>query len=203
MVKKLVRVLMLAGAALGVPAYLGAASFGGFGSSLDQATKTDFFIWFHLQQAGEERTAQTTVTTFKPSGKKFHDLATFKVTTAQNGGITGMELILSRAFVDHPQDGVFARDIAKSLLRTAFADDVDQEIKAMADQIEYLGTSTSLIIQHESRKPSKLPSQPAPGYLAYLGQQQSYEHAAGGKTLLLSNIAVNGKKALVIAIRMK
>ena len=67
--KRLVRVLMLAGAVFGVPAYLGATSFGGFGDKLDQARKTDFFTWFNLEQTGEERTAQATVTTFKPSGE--------------------------------------------------------------------------------------------------------------------------------------
>ena len=201
--KRLVRVLMLAGAVFGVPAYLGATSFGGFGDKLDQARKTDFFTWFNLEQTGEERTAQATVTTFKPSGEKFRDLVTFKVTTGQNGGIAGLELILSRAFVDSPQEGIFARDIAKSLLNTAFADGADEDIKALAGQIEYLGTSTSPIIQHASRKPPKLPSQPTPGYRTYLGQQQSYEHAVGGKTLTLANAAVNGEKALVITIRTK
>lgn len=199
--KRLVRVLMLAGAVFGVPAYLGATSFGGFGDKLDQARKTDFFTWFNLEQTGEERTAQATVTTFKPSGEKFRDLVTFKVTTGQNGGIAGMELILSRAFVDSPQDGIFARDIAKSLLNTAFADGADEDIKALAGQIEYLGTSTSPIIQHASRKPPKLPSQPTPGYRTYLGQQQSYEHAAAGKTLRLENATANDKKSLLIGIR--
>lgn len=160
--KQLLQILMLAGIALGLPAYLEAAPFGGFGDSLDQAKKTDFFTWFHLTQVAQEEVAGAKVTSFKPSGEKFRELVTFKVTTAQNGSITVMEVILARAFVDSPQDGIFARDIAKSLLRTAFADGSDQEIKALTDQIEYLGTSTSLIIQHESRKPPNFRPRPPP-----------------------------------------
>lgn len=199
--KQLLQIFMLAGIALGLPAYLEAAPFGGFGVSLDQARKTDFFTWFHLTQVAQEEVADAKVTSFKPSGEKFRELVTFKVTTAQDGSLTAMELSLRRAFVDNPRDGIFARDITKSLLRTAFADSADEEIKALADQIEYLGTSTSVIIQHSSRKPPKLPASPTPGYLVYLGKQQSYEHVAGSKTLILNNAAAEGVEALVITIR--
>jgi hypothetical protein len=199
--KSLFHSFMLAGAMLGVPAILWAASFGGFGTSMDQAGKTDFFTWFHLQQTGEEQTAQGTIIVFKPSGKQFRDLVTMKVTTGPDRAITGMELMLSRAFVDSKKDGIFARDIAKSLLRTAFATGADQEILDLADQIEYLGTSSQTIILHASRKPPQLPATPTPRYLTYLGQQQSYEHAAAGKTLRLKNATIDGEKALVIQIR--
>jgi hypothetical protein len=192
---------MLAGVALGIPAILLAASFGGLGMNLDQAKKTDFFTWFHLQQTSREQTAQGTIITFKPSGKQFRDLVTMKVTTAPDGGITAMELILSRAFVDSKKDGIFARDIAKSLIRTAFAEGSDQEIQDLANQIEYLRTSSQTILLHKSYQPPKLPAEPTPGYLTYLGQQQSYEHAAAGKTLRLENTTVDSGKSLLISIK--
>jgi hypothetical protein len=200
--KQLFQALILA-VAVGVPVYLWAATFGGFGDRLDQAKETGFFNWFHLTQTAQEEVAGATVTSFKPSGKQFHDLATLKVTTGTDGAITGMELVLTRGFVDSAKDGIFARDIAKSLLRTVFATGADQEVQDLADQIEYLGTSSSTIILHASRKPPKLPAAPTPGYLAYLGRQQSYEHAVAGKTLRLENAAVNGEKALFIMIRKK
>jgi hypothetical protein len=199
--KPLFQSLMLAGVALGIPAILMAASFGGFGMNLDQAKKTDFFTWFHLQQTGEQRTAQGATITFKPSGKQFRDLVTMKVTTGPDREITGMELILSRAFVDSKKDGIFARDIAKSLLRTTFATGADQDIQDLENQIEYLGTSSQTIILHKSYKPPKLPAEPTPGYLTYLGRQQSYEHAAAGKTLQLENATIDGGKSLIISIR--
>ena len=194
---------MLTGALLGVPADLRAASFGGFGDSLDQARKTDFFTWFHLEKAGEEKTAQATVTTFKPSGEKFHDLAAFRVTTAPAGGLIGVQLTLSRAFVDSRKDGIFARDIAKSLLRTAFAGGSDPEVQALADEIEYLDTSGVRIIIHESRKTPELPAEHTPGYLTYLGQRGSYEHVVGGKMLKLENASVDGENVLIIKIGIK
>ncbi len=199
--KPLFHSLLLAGATFGMPAILLAASFAGFGDSLGQAKKTGFFTWFHLEQTGEHRTPQVTVTSFKPSGEKFRDLVTFKVATGPNGGITGMALTLSRAFVDSKKDGIFARDIAKSLIRTAFATGPDQEIQDLANQIEYLATTSQTIILHASRKPPKMPAEPTPGYLTYLGQQQSYEHAAAGKTLRLENTAVNGERSLIISIQ--
>lgn len=118
---RLLQTLIPAAIAIWVPASLWAAAFGGFGDSLDQAKGTHFFQWFHLTQTAQEQAAGSTVTSFKPSGKRFRDLVTFKVTTGRKGDITGMELILSRKFVDSPQDGIFARDIAKSLLRTPLA----------------------------------------------------------------------------------
>jgi hypothetical protein len=199
--KPLFHSLVLAGVALGMPAILMAASFGGFGMNLDQARKTGFFTWFHLQQTGEQQTAQGKTITFKPSGKQFRDLVTMKVTTGPDRDITGMELILSRAFVDSKKDGIFARDIAKSLLRTTFATGADQDIQDLENQIEYLGTSSQTIILHKSYKPPKLPAEPTPGYLTYLGQQQSYEHAAAGKTLHLENSTIDGEKSLIINIR--
>ena len=194
---------MLTGAMLGVPDDLRAASFGGFGDSLDQARKTDFFTWFHLEKAGEEKTAQATVTTFKPSGEKFHDLAAFRVTTAPAGGLIGVQLTISRAFVDSRKDGIFARDIAKSLLRTVFAGGSDPEVQDLANEIEYLNPSGERLIIHESRKPPKLPAEPSPGYLTYLGQRESYEYEVGGKMLKLENASVAGEKVLILKIRTK
>jgi hypothetical protein len=199
--KPLFHSLVLAGVALGMPAILMAASFGGFGMNLDQARKTGFFTWFHLQQTGEQQTPPGTTITFKPSGEKFRDLVTMKVTTGPDRGITGMELMLSRAFVDSKKDGIFARDITKSFVRTAFAEGSDQDIQDLANQIEYLATSSQTILLHKSYKPPKLPAEPTPGYLTYLGQQQSYEHAATGKTLHLENSAIDGGKSLIISIR--
>jgi hypothetical protein len=198
--KRLFRVFLPAAVAIGVPAYLWAATFGGFGARLAQAQETGFFKWFHLTQTAREKTAGVTVTSFKPSGQKFRDLVTFQVTTGQDGGLTGMRLILKRAFVDSPRDGIFARDITKSLLGTVFSSNADQELQALIQQIEYLGTSTSPILRHESMKPPPLPAQPTPGYLAYLGKQQSYDYAVAGKTLRLENATVEGKKALLITI---
>lgn len=103
--------------------------------------------------------------------------------------------------MDSKKDCIFALDIAKSLIHTAFVIGADQDIQDLADQIENLGTSSQTIILHKSRKPPQLPAEPTPGYLTYLGQQQSYEHTAAGKTLRLENTTVAGGKSLIISIQ--
>ncbi|MEJ2070630.1 MAG: hypothetical protein P8X65_12610 [Syntrophobacterales bacterium] len=59
------------------------------------------------------------------------------------------------------------------------------------------------ILSGRVSNPLPLPAQPTPGYLAYLGQRQTYDYAVAGKTLRLENDIVEGEKALLITIRVK
>src|SRR5580658_3992168 len=102
---------LLAGAAPG--------SFSGFGNTLDNAKKTDFFQFFHLEQTGESAVKDGKIIVFQPSGEKFHDLVRVYMTVDSKALIQGVELELSRSSVDSPSDGIYARDIAKSFLQAA------------------------------------------------------------------------------------
>jgi hypothetical protein len=194
--KKLRCILAILLAPLGLATPLAAATFGNFGERLDQAKQTEFFHWFHLEQTDVTRTDGNALISFKPSGQKFHDLVTVKVTTDAGGRILAVEMALARAFIDAPQDGIFARDIAKSFLLTELPAPRDREITDLINEIEHQGASTMTILKRGGNEP-KLPEKPTPGYLTYLGNQPSYEHRLPGLLLRLEN----GKDALAFSLR--
>src|SRR5271170_3331657 len=109
------RILAAAGSllgGLGLAATVAAQTpAGGFlGQPLETAKESAFFGWFHLAQVGSiPASGGAQVLTFKPTGDKFHDLTTVRVTVDPEGTVRRMELILSRSFIDDPSDGVFAR----------------------------------------------------------------------------------------------
>jgi hypothetical protein len=192
----LTKVLLL----LGLAAPLVAASFGNLGETLEQAKQTDFFRFFHLEQSQVKKNAGSIVTAFKPSGKKFRPLVTVKVTTDGAGRILALEMAMARSFIDSPRDGIFARDIAKSFLQAGLPAPRDGETTDLINEIELQGTSTMTLIEGPRNKP-KLPEKPTPGYLAYLGEQPSYEHRLGDYLLRLVNETEGAAPVLVFSIQ--
>ena len=93
------------------------AAMGDLGETLEQARKTEFFRWFHLEETGRTAAEAGTVVHFKPSAEKFRKLVTLNLTVDSRERLVGAELVLSRSFIDSGRDGIFARDIAKSFLR--------------------------------------------------------------------------------------
>src|SRR5438105_14433165 len=89
------------------------AGAGELGDNVEQARKTEFVRWFHLEETG--RTGS--VVHFKPSAEKFRSLVTVSLSLDSRQRLIGAELVLSRSFIDSGRDGLFARDIAKSFLR--------------------------------------------------------------------------------------
>jgi len=92
---------------------LALAATGELGENVEQARKTEFFRWFHLEESG--RTGS--VVYFKPSAERFRSLVTVNLSLDSRERLIGAELVLSRLFIDSGRDGLFARDIAKSFLR--------------------------------------------------------------------------------------
>jgi hypothetical protein len=125
------------------------------GADLNKVQRTrDFFIFFHLVPTGPAN-AQG-VTTFRPSGERFHDLVWLSVTTDRDARITAMTLMIRRSFIDDPKNGIFARDIVKSFIR-------DAPPKADANQLEALAHD----IQPGGNNPSS-----SPDYPVFTGAQQ-------------------------------
>src|ERR1700738_759124 len=93
------------------------AAFGELGDNVDDLVASPFFAWFNLERVGEQRHEGTDVLSFRPEGPAFHDLAELRVSAAVDGRIDSVELRLAREFVDDRRNGMFARDLAKSLLR--------------------------------------------------------------------------------------
>ena len=96
------------------------------GAELKAALDQEFFRWFHLeryeppQALADERTWHG----FRPSGEKFQAVVTVNLETDAADRIIDTKLCLDRAFVEHPKDGAFARDIAAGFLRWALAHNV-------------------------------------------------------------------------------
>lgn len=200
--KRLRLILSIILASMGLTTPLDAAGFANMGENLEQAKQTDFFRFFNLEQTQATRIDGNTVTSFKPSGAKFRPLVTVKVTTGAEGRIKALEMVVLRSFIDDPQNGIFARDIAKSFLLAGLPSPRDREIADLINEIQHQGTSTMTIIKRKGDEP-KLPEKPTPGYLTYLGQQPNYEHHLRDYLLRLENGEVEGGAALVFSIRSR
>jgi hypothetical protein len=163
--------------------------FSGFGNTLDNAKKTDFFQFFHLEQTGESSVKDGKTIVFQPSGEKFHDLVRVYMTVDSKGLIQGASLELSRSFVDSPQDGIYARDIAKSFLSGAIEpQDLDRVNNLIIEIGQPIGTDRPVIAHPDSvHKPDGPPSM---GYRVYLGKENLLElPLPHGQTLRMENPA--------------
>lgn len=161
---------------------------GFFGKSLEDIQKTDFFIWFQLTETSRSQEKRgDTLVNFKPAGEKFHDLVTVSLSIDSRQQIFAIGLLLARSFIDDPQDGVFARDIAKSLLRAAPPDPDRPTLSQLADEIEF-SHSFQLIVGPAYQPPAP-PSTPSLGFQTYLGRRKSYEQAISESKLKLEQIS--------------
>lgn len=197
---RLILAIMLA--PMGLATSLAAAGFGNLGENLEQAKQTDFFRFFHLEQTQATRIDGNTVTSFKPSGAKFRPLVRVKITTDAEGRIKALEMVVFRSFIDDPQNGIFARDIAKSFLLAGLPSPRDRETADLINEIQYQGASTMTIIKRKGDEPN-LPDKPTPGYLTYLGRRLNYEYHLQDCLLRLENEEVEGDAALVFSIRSR
>src|SRR5260370_1024799 len=91
------------------------------GSGLSDAIAQQFFHWFHLVRDEEPRGLADGATWhgFRRDGEKFRDLVTVNLEADRAANLIDAKLCLDRAFVEHPKDGAFARDITASFLRWA------------------------------------------------------------------------------------
>ncbi|MDT7778950.1 MAG: hypothetical protein QOC99_1462 [Acidobacteriota bacterium] len=158
------------------------------GDRLEDMKQTDFFKFFGLVE--EEPRAQAgglTVVNFRPRAGKFHQLVKVTVSIDGAGVIRAMELALERSFVDDGAQGIFARDIAKSFLRSAIPVEDERGIRDLANEIEFPKELKGYAIAR-TRPDPKLPLQPTKGYLVYLGKQPLQEQLFSKSRVRLENI---------------
>lgn len=196
--------LIAAPVAMAIPQ---AEPFGSFGSTIEQAQKTDFFQFFHLEQTGKSKQGDATIITFQPSGEKFHELVRVNMTLSGKEGLIAAELVLRRSFVESGSDGIFARDIAKSFLNAGVNPKDQDRIAGLTSEIDQLvGTQSAVLVSPNAVKPA--PSgPPSDGYLVYLGQRDAFQIAlAHGQKFSLQNSAGEktdgGSRVVRIAFRM-
>jgi hypothetical protein len=157
------------------------------GSALSPALNEEFFRWFHLERH-EPRQALADGRTwhgFQPSGAKFQTLATVNLETDAADCIIDAKLCLDRAFVEHPKDGAFARDITTSFLRWALSPDQQAVLAGFLGELGDLGPNVIRL----ARAPAPLPPEnPGALYRVYLGRDKDAEQALPGAVLRLTNL---------------
>ena len=179
-VRRMLRVVWIMLGSLGAKE-LALAGTGELGENVEQARKTEFFRWFHLEESG--RTGS--VVHFKPRAEKFRSLVTLNLLLDSRQRLIGAELVLSRSFIDSGVEGLFARDIAKSFLRVVTSAEERRAIGGLIGEIE--------------QPAPRLPVAPSPGYRTFLGEQTHYEQSLARGHIRLENRAVDGAASLVIS----
>jgi hypothetical protein len=151
-------------AALALPTCAGAQ----VGGTLEQLRQTDFWRFFHFSQVDSVRhDGAREMVSYRPGGQ-FRDRVLLDVIYDEQGRMYKLELDLARPFVNDPVNTVFARDIAKSFIRTAMPAADLPAVETLANEIEF-PRSLPGVRQQRLRPPPALPEQPSPLYRVFLG----------------------------------
>jgi hypothetical protein len=192
-------VLLLASLCLvaALPLHAGAS----IGDRLEDVKQTDFFKYFGLVEDGARaQTGGFTVVNFRPRAGNFRQLVNVAVTLDGAGVIRAMELTLERSFVDDAAQGIFARDISKSFLRSAIPREDQPGINDLANEIEFPKEMKGYNIVR-ARPDPKLPAQPTKGYMVYLGKLPLQEQVLAKSRVRLENVHAVKGDVLHISVR--
>lgn len=158
---------------------------------------SDFFTWFHLEETGPAREeGERKVLEFRPSGEIFRELVSLAIVTNGEGRIQEMRLSLARSFVDDATNGIFARDLAKSLLRAAVPRENQADVTDLTNEIEFLFPVGRSAISARDDLP-KLPDPPTVGYQVFVGKEKLYEQVFSRCVVRLENAGDTLKVSLV------
>jgi hypothetical protein len=138
-----------------------------WGRSLGEAKKSDLFTFFKFEPLeGVVALKAGSIFDFRPKAPAFRDLVLVRVIVDGDQGIKGIELQLARSFIEHPQNGRFARDIAKSCLSQMTPAPDSKQVADLINEVQYGGTENCILF---NRAPiPQLPNPPTPGYEAFL-----------------------------------
>jgi hypothetical protein len=157
------------------------------GRGLTKAVDHDFFRWFHLvrYEAPRDLADGATWHGFRPDGERFRELVTVNLETDRAGCIADAKLCLDRGFIEHAQDGRFARDITAIFLRWILPETVQNEVGGFLQELGDLGPN---VIRFKGA-PAPVPvAQPSELYRVYLGQDKAAEVDLAGMSLRLTNL---------------
>lgn len=153
---------------LGEPFYT--YNFGSMGETLDTASQTEFFEWFHLEETEHRPETPGEVVRFRSSGPKFRDLCYLDILRAGTGRLSRMELVLQRQFIDG-RDRDFAQDIVKSFLMAALPQACQEVLKDFMGEISTMRAAGV-----------------TPAYLTFQGRQSVWQTQTGWSRLVLANL---------------
>jgi hypothetical protein len=157
------------------------------GRKLTQAVDHEFFRWFHLvrYEAPRDLADGATWHGFRPDGAKFRDLVTVNLETDSAGRIADAKLCLDRAFIEHPKDGAFARDITVSYLRWILPEAALAGFDGFLKELGDLGPN---VIRFKGA-PAPVPAtEPSALYRIYLGRDKDGAVDLPGVSLRLTNL---------------
>jgi len=160
------------------------AAFGDLGMNLDEAIKSGFWQWFHLEQTREENGVHR----FEPSGPKFHSLCYLDVRVAAKNALQAITLGVQRKFISG-SDEPFARDLVRSFVCAVFAQQKSEAVSQLVDELgSEFGGSRPVIVGKGARRPAPL-GRPSALYLVFLGQGNRCMIEAGALVLEAENVS--------------
>jgi hypothetical protein len=156
------------------------------GRRLSIATWDDFFRRFHWERyEPPSRLAGGNVWNgFRPRGEAFRGFATLNIETDAEDRILDIKLCLDRAFIEHPRNGVLARDLAASFLRWSLS---EEEQIAIAGFLRELGDLGPNVIRL-GKPPAPPDGEPSPTYRVFLGRDKEYDTDFPDRRLRLVNL---------------
>ena len=157
------------------------------GSTPKDAIDHDFSRWFHLERYEAPRLLADGATWhgFRPEGARFRDLVTINLEADGAERITEVKLCLDRAFIEHPKDGAFARDVTVSFLHWATPDGEQDELRSFLRELGDLGPNVIRLARTPQPEPI---GERTPLYRTYLGEQKEAELALAAARLKLTNL---------------
>jgi hypothetical protein len=173
------------------------------GMSLAASANQDFFTFFRLEEIKREQVAGREVVIFKPSGGTFRVMVTVRATLGPGERIVGMELYLSRRFIDNPAQRPFANDIASSLLISSLPREDLQTIHDLVIEIQRRSIQVTGSVAVPRFPPAELPAKESPGYLTYDGKRDSYSQQLHTAILLMEKMKEAGEDWLRIRLSPK
>ena len=168
---------------------------------MDLAKKTDFFRFFHLEEAGTKPAEEDgSVIDFKPSGPSFHDLVDLNV-TVQNKAAQKLILAMNRSFVSGSETLPFAADFAKSFLAFALAEAKSGPIADLTKEIDtWWRSERTFVPVPGSPDSTKVPMLPSGAYMVYIGGGAMHVLPFRNGRVTLENVRQNARSRLQITV---
>lgn len=153
--------------------------------SIGEATRSEFFSWFHLEPAGSAHGVEGGLWhAFRPSGPAFHEKVCIEIRTDQHGVITESLLGLDRAFIEG-REGAFARDVAKSYLLWALPAPAAAEAAPLIANLSDLRNAGPVLMRGPSQPP---PPDTSGLYAIFLGEHALGETRLAGMRTGMTNV---------------
>jgi len=157
------------------------------GRALTKAVDHDFFRWFHLvrYEAPRDLADGATWHGFRPDGARFRELVTVNLETDRAGCIADAKLCLDRAFIEHAQDGPFARDITASFLRWILPEAAQNAASGFLQELGDLGPN---VIRLKTAAAPVVTAMPSALYRVFMGRDKDAAIELGDIALRLTNL---------------